>query len=47
MPIQAKIDRFQTVFTSLEQVVAADNPVRFVDGFVEKIDLGQLSFSVP
>ena len=38
------IDRNQMGFTSLEQNISVDNPVRFIDAFVENIDLKALGF---
>ena len=38
------IARNQMVFTSLEQTISEDNTVRFVDVFVENIDLEALGF---
>jgi len=38
-------NREQTYFSTLEQQVAADNPVRIVDAFVNKLDLQKLGFS--
>ena len=40
------IARNQMVFTSLEQGISEDNPVRFIDAFVENIDLGTLGFKL-
>lgn len=40
------IARNQMVFTSLEDPVPEDNPVRFIDAFVENIDLKALGFEV-
>ncbi|MCZ2085795.1 MAG: IS1182 family transposase [Flavobacteriales bacterium] len=40
------IPRNQMVFTSLEQSVSEGNPVRFVDAFVENIDLETLGFEL-
>jgi transposase len=37
--------RQQTYFATLEDQVAADNPVRLIDAFIEKLDLQQLGFS--
>lgn len=37
--------RHQTYFSTLEQQVAADNPVRIIDSFVNKLDLQKLGFS--
>ena len=39
-------DRTQLSFVSLEGLIAADNTVRVVDAFVEKLDLTQLGFVV-
>lgn len=38
-------NRHQTYFSTLEQQVAADNPVRIIDSFVNKLDLQKLGFS--
>jgi transposase len=38
-------DRYQTFFTTLEQQVSADNPVRLIDAFVDKLDLQKLGFT--
>jgi len=38
-------DRQQTYFATLEDQVAADNPVRLIDAFINKLDLQQLDFS--
>ena len=35
------IDRFQISMGSLEEVIEKDNPIRFVDAFVEHLDLSQ------
>ena len=35
------LDRFQISMGSLEEVIEKDNPVRFVDAFVEHLDLSQ------
>ncbi|PRZ19576.1 hypothetical protein [Flavobacterium granuli] len=40
------IPRNQMVFSSLEDTILPDNPVRFVDAFVERIDFIKLDFSV-
>ena len=37
--------RQQTYFATLEDQVAADNPVRLIDAFIDKLDLHQLGFS--
>jgi len=39
------INRHQSYFTTLEDQVSADNPVRLIDAFVDKLDLQQLGFS--
>ncbi|MBK8416220.1 MAG: transposase [Bacteroidetes bacterium] len=36
------IDRHQVSFSSLEELVAPDDPVRFLDAFAEKLDLSKL-----
>jgi transposase len=38
-------NRHQTYFSSLEEQVAADNPVRLMDAFVEKLELEKLGFT--
>ena len=38
--------RHQLVVSSLEMQTEQDNPVRFVDAFVEHLDLNQLRFVV-
>ncbi len=38
-------NRHQTCFSTLEQQVAANNPVRIIDSFVNKLDLQKLGFS--
>ena len=40
------IARNQMVFTSLEDSISEDNPVRFIDAFVENIDLKALGFEL-
>lgn len=42
MPIINGFDRCQITFMSLEDSIAADNEVRFIDAFVDKLDLKQL-----
>jgi hypothetical protein len=37
MPVAPKKDRFQFHFSSLEDAIACDNPVRFLDAFVDKL----------
>ena len=39
-------NRDQLVFSNLEMQIEQDNQVRFVDAFVEHIDLSQLGFMV-
>ena len=36
--------RNQTCFATLEDQVAADNPVRLMDAFIDKLDLQKLGF---
>ncbi len=38
-------NRRQSYFSTLEDQVAPDNPVRLMDGFIDKLDLGQLGFT--
>lgn len=37
--------RHQTYFSTLEDQVSADNPVRLIDAFIDKLDLQKLGFS--
>ena len=39
-------NRNQMMFSTLEIKIEQDNPVRFVDAFVEHLDLSQLGFVV-
>lgn len=39
-------DRHQVTFGSLDEMVAPENPVRFLDAFAEKLDLARLGFQV-
>ena len=39
--------RHQMQFSSLDNFIAADNPVRIVDAFVEKLDVMKLGVSLP
>lgn len=39
-------DRHQMQFYTLEDRISQDNPVRFVDAFVDKIELDKLGFEV-
>ena len=38
--------RHQITFSTLESLIEENNPVRFVDAFVEHLDLTQLGFLV-
>ena len=38
-------NRHQTFFSTLEDQVAADNPVRLIDAFIDKIDLAKMGFT--
>jgi transposase len=38
-------NRYQTFFITLEEQVSADNPVRLMDAFVDKLDLQKLGFT--
>ena len=38
-------NRQQTYFSTLEDQVAADNPVRLIDAFIDKLDLQKMGFS--
>ena len=40
------ISRNQMTISSLESRIASDNPIRFIDAFVENIDLKALGFEV-
>src|SRR5690606_20669116 len=42
MPIMTGVDRHQVSFSSLEDKIAVDNELRFIDAFVDKLDLKQL-----
>ena len=39
-------DRDQVTFSTLESQIEENNPVRFVDAFVEHLDLTQLGFLI-
>ncbi len=43
MAYLAAMDRFQTWITSLEEAINKDNPVRFIDAFVDTLDLARLN----
>ena len=38
-------NRHQTFFSTLDDQVAADNPVRLIDAFIDKLDLQKLGFT--
>jgi hypothetical protein len=38
-------DRHQSYFSTLEDQVSADNPVRLIDAFIDKLELQQLGFT--
>ena len=38
-------NRHQTYFSTLEDQVSADNPVRLMDAFIDKLDLQKLGFN--
>jgi transposase len=38
------INRQQSYFATLEDQVAADNGVRLIDAFIDKLDLGKMGF---
>ncbi len=40
------IPRNQMCFSSLEDTISTDNPIRFIDAFVEILELNSLGFSV-
>ena len=44
MPIQSKSNRNQLLISSLEEQISTDNAVRFIDAFVEKLELSKLEF---
>ena len=39
-------DRFQIRMGSLEEAIGKENPVRFIDAFVGKLELSKLGFSI-
>ena len=39
-------NRQQVTFSSLEDLISTDNPVRLVDAFVEHIDLVPINFKI-
>jgi transposase len=46
MAYLAPKDRFQTRFTSLEEPIDKNNPARFIDAFVDVLELNKLNFIV-
>jgi transposase len=40
------INRQQVIIQSLDDYISKENPIRFIDAFVEKLDLQQLQFQV-
>lgn len=44
MPVVQEKNRLQLEFKSLEDYIEQDNTVRFIDAFVEKLELSKLSF---
>ena len=45
VPIHRGNNRHKTFFSSLEKQVAADNPVRLIDAFINKLDLEKMGFT--
>lgn len=43
MPTIRGVDRSQISFSSLETQISQDNEIRFIDAFVDKLELKQLS----
>lgn len=41
MPVINDFDRFKITCSSLEDEIGKDNEVRFIDAFVDKLDLNQ------
>ncbi|MBL0343631.1 MAG: hypothetical protein IPP71_23910 [Bacteroidetes bacterium] len=39
-------DRNQITFGSLEEAISVNDPVRFLDAFVEKLELSKLGFQM-
>jgi transposase len=46
LPVQTKTDRHQMRFSSFEEHISSDNAIRFIDAFVDKLDLTKLQFAV-
>ena len=38
-------NRHQTFFSTLENQVSTDNPVRLIDAFIDKLDLAKMVFT--
>jgi hypothetical protein len=38
-------NRYQSYFSTLEEEVSAENPVRLIDAFIDKLDLQKLGFA--
>ena len=45
MPIQSKSDRYQLRLCSFDEYITSENPVRFIDAFVDKLELSKLEFT--
>jgi hypothetical protein len=45
-PVRTGSDRTQLEMVSLEELIEADNSVRFVDAFVDKLDLKALGIGL-
>ncbi len=39
-------DRYQIEFTSLDELIESDNAIRFIDAFVDKLELNKLGFNL-
>ena len=46
MQLITRISRNQMTIASLESSISTDNPIRFIDAFVDNIDLEALGFEV-
>ncbi|MDI1233249.1 MAG: transposase, partial [bacterium] len=46
MEIKASVQRDQISFSSIEDTIEKDNPVRVIEAFVEHIDLKELGFGI-
>ena len=47
MPLLQGTHREQTYITSLDEFISADNPVRLIDAFVEKLEIEKLGINMP